>query len=319
MTRHLGTLGFIGTTLLVAACGQHQSAQRPAGTPASEVQAGHGPSYSSGAEEASPGAASAPAPASGHGFEPASADADDGAWSRASKSAPRDEAEAREVSPRPGLGTSWGEARESHVSTTSFVRENPSAPFGVASFLYNDETGVRAASRGAFVDHGQSVASLGRGITVTLAQPGGAALRSVSVGSRSYAVGRDGDRYVIRVENRSPVRLEAVATVDGLDVVDGGDGSFEKRGYVIAAYDSLEIEGFRESQGTVRAFRFCATDDSYASRRGKGRNVGVIGVAVFEERGANWQWTRDELDRRDSADPFPRGFAPPPPSQWRAR
>jgi hypothetical protein len=134
-----------------------------------------------------------------------------------------------------------------------------------------------------------------------------------------YAIGRDGDRYVIRVENRSPVRLEAVATVDGLDVVDGQDGDVSKRGYVIAPNDSIEIEGFRESEGTVRAFRFGATSDSYASRRGKGRNVGVIGIALFQERGSDWRWTPDEVERRQTADPFPGRFAPaPPPSHYRA-
>jgi hypothetical protein len=316
MTRNLGTLGFIGTALLVSACGRHAPAQGPSHGEAAEAPAGLEPSSGYGAsggvsEEAAPAAAapeSAPARA---------ADAAEGGY--AEKSRAYGEAEgARQESVRPGLGTSWGEARESRVSHTTFVRENRSTPFGVASFLYNDEAGVRAAARGAFVDWSRSVASLGRGITVTIAEPSGEPLPAAQVGGRTYVVGRDGDRYVIRVDNRSPVRLEAVATVDGLDVVDGGDGSLEKRGYVIAPHDSLEIEGFRESRGTVRAFRFGATDDSYASRRGKGRNVGVIGVAVFEEEGAQWQWTREELDRRDSADPFPGRFAPPPP-QWRAR
>jgi hypothetical protein len=39
--------------------------------------------------------------------------------------------------------------------------------------------------------------------------------------------------------------------------------------------------------------------------------VGVVGMAIFSERGA--VWTTGELNRRDTADPFPqRGYAAPP-------
>ena len=71
-------------------------------------------------------------------------------------------------------------------------------------------------------------------------------------------------------------------------------------------------EGFRESEGSVRAFRFGSVSDSYAARRGKDRNVGVVGVAVFREQGSDFRWSPEELDRRETADPFPSHFAPPP-------
>ena len=78
-------------------------------------------------------------------------------------------------------------------------------------------------------------------------------------------------------------------------------------------HGDIVLEGFRESEGSVRAFRFGSTNDSYASRRGKGRNVGVIGVALFQERGTGAHWTAEEVNRRETADPFPNRFAPPPP------
>jgi hypothetical protein len=52
--------------------------------------------------------------------------------------------------------------------------------------------------------------------------------------------------------------------------------------------------------------------DSYAAKRGNDRNVGVIGVAIFQERGSSYPWTDRELRRRDSADAFPGRFAPAP-------
>lgn len=213
---------------------------------------------------------------------------------------------------RPGLGTSWGEARASRVSSTTFDRQS-GHPFAMTAINYNDESGVAAMTRGRFVDWTESVVPLGSGVTVSITDPSGRPLRAARVDGRTITVGRDGDRYVIRVENRSPGRVEAVATVDGLDVVDGRDGDPAKRGYVIPAYDTLEIEGFRDSEGSVRAFRFGATDDSYASRRGKGRNVGVIGVAVYLETGSDPRWTPEEVRRRQDADPFPNRYAPPPP------
>ena len=61
----------------------------------------------------------------------------------------------------------------------------------------------------------------------------------------------------------------------------------------------------------MAAFRFGAVRDSYASRTGDDRNVGVVGFAFFAERGS--LWTTDELARRESADPFPDRYAAPPP------
>ena len=64
-------------------------------------------------------------------------------------------------------------------------------------------------------------------------------------------------------------------------------------------------------RGAVAAFRFGRVADSYAAQTGSDHNVGVIGLAIFAERGA--RWTRGELHRRDTADPFPqRDYAAPP-------
>jgi hypothetical protein len=180
---------------------------------------------------------------------------------------------------------------------------------------------MTATAGGRSVDWNDSVVPVrGGSVTVSLTDAGGRPLRAAHIDGRTIAVGSDGDRYVIRVDNRSPFRLEAVASVDGLDVVDGDDGDLRKRGYVLGPHDTLEIEGFRESEGSVRAFRFGSVKDSYADRRGKGRNVGVVGVALFEEQGTDWRWTPEEVNRRRTADPFPNHFAPapPPPNQWRA-
>jgi hypothetical protein len=214
---------------------------------------------------------------------------------------------------RPGLGTEWGETRESRVSSAPFERQNWSTPLSVSSFQYNDESGVRAMLGVGYWDRRSDGISAARdSITIRLVDESGTPLPTFSSGGRSYVMGSDGGRYSIRIENRTGARFEAVASVDGLDVIDGKPGSFEKRGYLVAPWATVEIDGFRRSDDVVAAFRFGRVRDSYAAKKGNDRNVGVIGVAVFEERGTRWPWTERELDRRNSADPFPGRFAQPP-------
>jgi hypothetical protein len=72
------------------------------------------------------------------------------------------------------------------------------------------------------------------------------------------------------------------------------------------------VEGFRQSTEAVAAFRFGPVRESYANEKYRNtRNVGVIGIALFNERGTN-PWTWDEVRRRLRANPFPGQFATPP-------
>lgn len=100
----------------------------------------------------------------------------------------------------------------------------------------------------------------------------------------TWVMGRLGDRYEIRVSNRSGRRVEAVVSVDGRDVIDGKRAHFGKRGYLVPAYGNVVIDGFRLSRESAAAFRFSSVPRSYAARMGDARDVGVIGVAIFPER-----------------------------------
>jgi hypothetical protein len=213
---------------------------------------------------------------------------------------------------RPGLGTTWGETRSSHVSNAPFERGS-SNPFALTTIRYNDANGIAAMLRGgSFVNVAAEAAPAASGLlTVRLLDETGAPLPTFMDGGRTLVQGEHGSRYVIEVANRSSSRFEAVVSVDGLDVVDGQPGAFSKRGYLIQPFATVEIDGFRQSMDAVAAFRFGSVRGSYASRKGNDRNVGVIGVAFFAERGAA-VWTERELVRRESADPFPGRFASPP-------
>jgi hypothetical protein len=106
--------------------------------------------------------------------------------------------------------------------------------------------------------------------------------------------------------------LEIVLSVDDLDVIDGRPASLRKRGYVIEPNRQLVVDGFRQSTEAVAAFRFSPVRESYANEKYRNtRNVGIIGIAVFNERGT-FPWTDPEVRKRLNARPFPGQFASPP-------
>jgi hypothetical protein len=301
--KHRSCTAVVISSLLALACGRGASSppKAPRAAPSGPVttslsdapaESGYGYSFQE----------SAPAPAA-----PKSALDDARAGERSFEPAPERE--------RPGLGTSWGETRFSRVSSAPFQRAE-SRPFAGATLFYNDEPGVRAMARRTgqgFFDLQRSGVELGRGaVSVRLLDGSGNPLPAFDVGGRNYVVGQDGERYTIQITNRTGNRFEAVTTVDGLDVIDGRPGSLDKRGYLLNPFATLEIDGFRQSVDEVAAFRFGAVKDSYAAKKGEDRNVGVIGVALFQEAGSPLPWTDREVDRRLDADPFPQRFATPP-------
>jgi hypothetical protein len=213
---------------------------------------------------------------------------------------------------RPGLGTEWGESRDSRIREVSFFRNDPDRPFASASLFYNDRQGVEAlAAWHGGTPHFHDISAVNGAITVSVRDAWGEPLDALHVGDRTYVVGQEGERYSIVIANHTSRRFEAVATVDGLDVINGKTGSFGNRGYVLMPRATLEIDGFRQSEEQVAAFRFAKVRDSYAAQRGEARNVGVIGIAFFAERGDDWDTA--DLRTRDTASPFPNErFAPPP-------
>jgi hypothetical protein len=212
---------------------------------------------------------------------------------------------------RPGLGTEWGETRFSQVHEVPFYRASED-PFAVAAVRYDDRAGVDAmtANRGS-VRRTRGVTLLGGWVSLQVRGDDGRVLDTVTTGDRTYVIGHEGERYVIVLLNHTNRRFEAVATVDGLDVLNGLPGSPGRRGYLLDPHATLTIDGFRQSDDAVAAFRFGKVGDSYAAQTGSARDVGVIGVAFFAER----NFARDEEARlRETATPFPADdrYARPP-------
>lgn len=92
-----------------------------------------------------------------------------------------------------------------------------------------------------------------------------------------------GHRYALRLTNLTGARVLVVLSVDGVNAVSGQTAASDQRGYVLAPWQQTEIAGWRKSSEDVAQFVFTDLEDSYAARTGRPRNVGVIGMAVFDE------------------------------------
>lgn len=99
-----------------------------------------------------------------------------------------------------------------------------------------------------------------------------------------WVAGTPGHRYSVRLSNNSGRRVLVVLSVDGVNAVTGQTANPSQGGYVLDPWESTEITGWRKSLNDVAQFEFTSLNDSYAARTGRPRNVGVIGVAVFEEQ-----------------------------------
>ena len=215
---------------------------------------------------------------------------------------------------RPGLATGWGNQKNSSVSGQSFIRAS-SKPAGTDVIYYNNKKGIEAMTSSLTHVEGMQTAAgnlvewgvKGRvGFLATYKEGTNGLLVTYPPLGRRLVSGESNSNYTIAIRNRSKSTLEIVASVDGLDVFDGKTASFSKRGYLVHPGKTLEIDGFRTSDDTVAAFKFSSVANSYANlRHGDTRNVGVIGIAVFTQKGVNpWTWMPGEVRQRDQAQPF---------------
>ncbi|MFC0676814.1 hypothetical protein ACFFGH_02970 [Lysobacter korlensis] len=98
-----------------------------------------------------------------------------------------------------------------------------------------------------------------------------------------WVPGAPGHRYSVRLTNRSPERVLVVLSVDGVNALSGQSAHPGQGGYVLEPWQSTEVAGWRKSMHDIAQFYFSDFGDSYAARTGRPYDVGVIGVAVFEE------------------------------------
>ncbi len=138
---------------------------------------------------------------------------------------------------------------------------------------------------------------------------------------RPFVAGEPGRRYGLRVVNRTGGRVLLVLSVDGVNVFSGETAGYDQRGYVLDPYESYDVNGWRKSTAEIAAFTFAALSNSYAARTGRPGDVGVIGMAVFNERAApppppvieDAAPRHLRLGRRAAPPPPSMNLPPPPP------
>ena len=105
-----------------------------------------------------------------------------------------------------------------------------------------------------------------------------------------WVAGERGHAYAVRLRNTTGQRVLVVLSVDGVNAVSGEQAAPDQTGYVLDAWESTDIAGWRKSNEDVAQFVFSTPRNSYAARTGRAENLGVIGIAVFRDGDAP-RWT----------------------------
>lgn len=103
---------------------------------------------------------------------------------------------------------------------------------------------------------------------------------------RAYLEARRESNYAIRVRNRSDRRVGLVIAVDGRNVISGQKSHLRasERMYVLGPHQSAVYRGWRRRSDRVHSFYFTDVHESYADAWGDRTAMGVIAVAVYEEK-----------------------------------
>ena len=112
-------------------------------------------------------------------------------------------------------------------------------------------------------------------------------------GVDTYIEGRKGSTYELYFKNNTYNRVEVIFSVDGLSVIDGKTASEKSEGYIVNAYNSIKVPGWKINSQKVAQFQFQPQNDksntTYVELLAEeGFNVdtgnqGVIGCMVFVE------------------------------------
>lgn len=214
----------------------------------------------------------------------------------------------RSIAPkkRPGLATTQGREISSEVDFSSFTRAHKDKPKSTASMYYNDDEGVKAMSARGWKLKGSGMQSAAGGLVEWGVRSGFRYSKNYSSNGKRLIVGKKGREYSIVIKNKAHSRLEVLVSVDGHSVLSGKKASYAQRGYIIDPSETVVIQGFRTREDAVHAFKFSSVNDSFTQQvHGDARNVGVIGLAVFTEKGNSpWRWAPEMIDQRLKAKPF---------------
>src|SRR5258708_3799795 len=79
----------------------------------------------------------------------------------------------------------------------------------------------------------------------------GATLPTYARDGKFYVAGTPGHRYGVRMVNRTGTRVLTVLSVDGVNAISGETADPNQSGYVLGAYDSTEVDGWRKNMAEI--------------------------------------------------------------------
>lgn len=99
----------------------------------------------------------------------------------------------------------------------------------------------------------------------------------------TFIEGRKGSEYKIKITNGTWTKIKVVISVDGLDIMTGKRATPNAGGYVLNAYETQLIDGWRINNDEVRKFFFTNQKNSYNAKTGNDtNNLGVIGIIGYK-------------------------------------
>lgn len=103
---------------------------------------------------------------------------------------------------------------------------------------------------------------------------------------RAYVEALDGENYSLNIINRSSLRLGLVIAVDGRNIISGKKSTLKhnENMYILEPYETQSYSGWRTSSKDIHRFYFTQAEDSYAHAFDDDSAMGVIAVAVYQEK-----------------------------------
>ena len=203
-----------------------------------------------------------------------------------------------QVSADEKLGTKWGDEDTSHVTEVNLKRlsDQPIA-----------ESQVRYANKQYQGKTVNSISLAAGKISFSIVDDADAVLPLFREGQSYYLAGQDGQSYQLKYENHTDSTFEVVASVDGIDVLDGSTASRTNSGYVLHPHSEMKIEGFRKSDSAVASFTFSKPEDAYAANSNNGliQNTGIIGTVIYQLETPD---SKDEINDSSKYAPPPKAF-----------
>lgn len=102
---------------------------------------------------------------------------------------------------------------------------------------------------------------------------------------KTFVESKTGTEYSVRIKNNSGKRAVAIVSIDGINTITGEIAKPDSTGYVVQAFSSIEVKGYRQDDETGGRFKFTEKESGYSKEiDGTGVNSGVIGVLFYQEK-----------------------------------